>query len=176
MQTCVPLAQQHLPLVPSSSPQMNRAHYPIMVAHTFQLEQPAHNLLVCLNFCMIATLASTYCSFVCVLACMAAALRKHAAHDQSCNTEPCDVWGHADNQPGVLFQCSIVRVFSTSSHHDLKMDHCCYAGECAEPYECNARMSESEAAFGISTTVGVCVTPIAAGSACTAGNGNTKLI
>ncbi|KAL0036552.1 hypothetical protein WJX77_012565 [Trebouxia sp. C0004] len=44
-----------------------------------------------------------------------------------------------------------------------------FTGECAEAYECNARMSENEADFGISTTVGVCVTPIAAGSACTAG-------
>lgn len=106
----------------------------------------------------------------CLLCCASKAVQ-----DQTCCTRPYDVWRHADNQPEILFQCNIVHLFITSSHHDSWLDHCWYAGECADSYECNARMTESEGALGISTTVGVCVTPIAAGSACTAGYGNTKL-
>lgn len=59
---------------------------------------------------------------------------------------------------------------------------CGCAGGCPDPQECNARVEQEasgqhdcSSSSACSTTVGVCVTPKAAGSACTAGYGKQRL-
>ena len=53
----------------------------------------------------------------------------------------------------------------------------CYtAGECPGGQECNAQNSDAAAAAGYSTLTGVCVTPKAAGAACTVGHGKDALL